>query len=150
MNDLKLIFGVGEIKRFDKQIKDAFNILKESRFCEGGTTTRNILRIKKLGFDHTHSSGETFIGKNQVIKMCLFTRRPPPLKYRVPTVIYAPYEITPRQWDWHFVIAIQPVIDTDEYLEDKWSNFFERKLSGVDAHGENYGLYKGEVKLFDW
>jgi hypothetical protein len=155
MNDIKLIYGKGEITRIDSQIKEAFKILKECKFIEGGVTKKSINKICDLGFDHTHSSGNTFIGKNQVIKLALFTRRPPPIKYRVPTLIYAKYNITPREWDWNFVVAIQPKVDIDHVDEDdyesrKWSKFFDRKLSGVDSHAGNFGLYKKQILLFDW
>jgi hypothetical protein len=147
---IQLIHGAGEIKRIDKQIKDAFEILKTCQFREGGVSIKKMDKICDLGFDYNHSSGDTFIGKRQVIKMALFTRRPPPLKYRVPTMIYAPSNISARDWDWDFVIAIQPKVNVDDHIDHKWGTYFSKKLVGCDAHGDNYGIYKGEVKLFDW
>lgn len=155
MSDIKLIYGKGEITRIDSQIKDAFKILKDCKFKENGVSQKLVTKVCDLGFKHTHSSGNTFIGKRQVIKLALFTRRPPPIKYRVPTLIYAKYNITPREWDWHFVLAIQPKVDIDtldehDYKSNKWATFFNKKLSGVDSHGGNFGIYNKQVLLFDW
>jgi hypothetical protein len=150
MNELKVIFGDGEIKRFDKQIKDAFEILKTCQLKHNGVTYNKIKSICDLGFHHNSSSGNAFLGKNQVIKIAVFTRRPPPIKYRVPTVIYAYDNISPREWDFNYIIAIQPKIDIDYHLGDKAISYFSRRLAGNDFHIDNYGLYKGEIKLFDW
>ncbi len=153
MKELKLIYGAGEIPRIDKQIKQAFKILAECPFRQGGVSSNKINKICDLGFDHEHSSGETFIGERQVIKLALFTRRPPPLKYRVPTMLFTNEDIKPNNFYWDYVLAIQPKVTglvEGEEDEVKWIDYFESKLTGTDFHAGNFGYYKGEVKLFDW
>lgn len=154
MNDYKIIYGGNEISKLDPQIKTAFKLITKQSFAAFRSLNDSKIQnnICKLGFEYRHSTGHTFIGERQVIKVALFTRRPPPAKYRVPTLIYNNYNISPSQWYMDVVIAIQPKVDLSVGCEDfeKWSSFFEKKLSNVDAHEGNYGIYNGKVLLFDW
>jgi len=148
---LKLIHGDGEIKRISRQVKEGFKILDGINLVNTKSNVRIIDKMYDLGFYDELSSGIAFIGDTQVIKCGLLTRRPPPLKYRVPTLIYAYDNITPTQWEWETVILIQPKVDNDYDDDDvvKSMKVFSR-LSGCDSHQGNIGMYKGEFKLFDW
>lgn len=159
MERLKLIHGFGEIKKIDKQIREAFKLIDDVNvsLISVKNNYKLIDKIKDLGFKFTSSSGATFIGKSQVIKVGLVTRPPPPLKYRIPTLTYDYEErkLHINNWDWVFVLMIQPKIDTDNF--DGYSDEhtyqmgkIEKKLIGTDFHEDNFGLYKGEVKLLDW
>ena len=148
---LQLIFGEGEIKRIDSQIKEAFKILNESTLLVGGPLKSHIAeKIKDLGFEYTRSSGNTFIGDRQVIKIALFTRRPPPIKYRVPTLIYSDERI--KNWNWVYVLAIQPKVNPTIYESDdvNYIKYLNKNLPSGDWHSGNIGKYKGQILLFDW
>jgi hypothetical protein len=142
--NLKLIFGSGEIKRIDSQIRQAFNIINGKELFEVKHNKSIISKIRKLGFDIEKSSGISFIGNRQIIKCSLITRRPPPIKYRVPTLIYSyddPY------WKWDYLLLIQPKVDI---TDDSISRTRFRGLVNCDIHCGNIGIYKGESVLFDW
>jgi hypothetical protein len=151
---LKPIFGVGEITNFDPQIIKAFRIMDTLEYFDAKYFDYDkIDEIEDLGFDHNHSSGHTFIGRRQVIKLGLFTSKPPPREYRVPTVIYSDRKV--KCWDWTFAVAIQPKVnrfvdcddecDVEEMLFEKFGND-----GGTDIHEGNYGYYRNRVVLFDW
>ena len=159
MKHLKLIHGHGEIKRIDKQIREAFKLIDSKHWYNLEDIRHNntlIRKIEKLGFSYKSSSGATFIGKNQVIKAGLVTRQPPPLKYRIPTLIYDYDErkLHKNNWNWVFVVMIQPRINTNTFGitddHDRQMSIIDSKLAGEDFHNENFGIYKGEVKLLDW
>lgn len=159
MKHLKLIHGHGEIKRIDKQIREAFKLIDSKHWYNLEDVRRDytlIRKIEKLGFSYKTSSGATFIGNNQVIKAGLVTRQPPPLKYRIPTLTYDYDErkLHKNNWNWVFVVMIQPRIDTVSFgiNEDHYYQKckIDSKLVGEDFHEQNFGIYKGEVKLLDW
>lgn len=155
MKTLKLIHGAGEIKRISKQVRQAFDIINGHTLHNFKHNAKLVDKIEDLGFEIARSSGITFIGDTQVIKCALITRRPPPIHYRVPTLIYAYENIRPTQWDWNTVLLIQPKVDLSYYDSDDHDYYrtvmkkFER-LSGCDCHSGNIGRYKGQVVLFDW
>jgi hypothetical protein len=150
---LKLIYGEGEIKRIDSQIRKAFDIIDKIKPLDNGVSYKQRDEICKLGFRYVSSSGDTFIGDRQVIKIGYFTRRPPPLKYRVPTLIYAFDHINLNSWYDEYALAIQPKVNLDILSRSdmaSYCNYFENKLVNIDAHSGNFGVYRGKVKLFDW
>ena len=150
---LKLIHGHGEIKKISNQVKTAFKILDGKNLVNIKDSRLICNKMNDLGFESASSSGIAFIGKTQVIKCGLLTRRPPPRHHRVPTLIYAYENITPTQWEWDTVLLIQPKVDNDFEFDDedlvKAKRVFNR-LSGCDAHEGNIGMYKGKFRLFDW
>lgn len=149
--NFKCIFGEGEILRFDSQIRQAFHIMDSNNIplSYRGLTQAMKNQILQLGFEYAHSSGHTFIGKRQVIKLGLFTTNPPEPKYRVPTVIYGRKKI--RYFDYDFCIAIQPRVNkfVDWTEEDNFMDYFENRTR-TDCHSGNFGYHNGKVKLFDW
>ena len=151
--NLKLIHGGGEIKRIDNQIREAYKLIDGNKLSIVRLDDKLINSIVKLGFDYTSSSGITFIGNRQVIKCGLLTRTPPPLKYRVPTLIYN-YERLPlkkENWDWVVVLMVQPKVDTTIYTKHvRTMSDIEKRLTGEDYHIDNFGIYKKQVKLIDW
>lgn len=151
LKPFKLIHGEGEIKRIDSQIREAFKVLSKCPLRRNGVGEEVLDKICSLDFEHISSSGNTFIGKRQVIKLGLFTRRPPLPKYRVPTLIYSDRQIKATEWDWVYAIAIQPkveLLDDDEL--GSYINYFQRVMPTGDHHCGNMGLYKGKILLFDW
>jgi hypothetical protein len=153
MKKLKLIHGAGEIKRISKQVRHAFDIINGHDLRKFKLNSNLVNKIEDLGFVWKSSSGISFIGKTQVIKCALITRRPPPPSYRIPTLIYAYEEIRPTQWDWDFVLLIQPKADLSYYdTGDDYRNIMKKfaRLSGCDSHSGNIGKYKGQCVLFDW
>lgn len=150
---LRLIHGGGEIKRIDPQIKKAFKLLDGHNLGEVRQDGDLLDKICSLGFDYESSSGATFLGNTQVIKCGLVTRMPPPIKYRIPTLIYD-YDtrpLHPKNWDWVHVLLIQPLIKP-VHSEEHWIEManIEKRIKGTDFHEDNFGIYKGEVKLLDW
>ena len=152
MKKLKLIHGKGEITRISQQVKDAFKII-DGHDIRTFKDSRLVKKIENLGFEWASSSGVAFIGRTQVIKCALLTRRPPPISYRVPTLIYAYEEVRPTEWDWNYVVLIQPKTELSFDFRCKQDNKrYESfsKLSSCDAHSGNVGKYKGKLCLFDW
>lgn len=152
MKKLKLIHGDGEIKSLDKQIKDAFKLLDGKKLTSVYTNKKLIKTIENLGFDHIHSSGYAFIGKRQVIKVGYLTRNPPPLKYRVPTLIYYYDKLRRMDYGDMHVLMIQPRVDMGDKTDNHYieMNRIENRLVGSDYHDDNFGIYKKQVKLIDW
>lgn len=149
---LQLIHGEGEIKRLDKQIREAFKLLDGICLYTVHSNAIVVKKIRELGFESIQSSGMAFLGKRQVIKAAYITRFPPPLKYRVPTLIYHYDNLRRREYEDAHVLMIQPRVDT--FIESDEHYFemskIEKKLSGWDYHDDNFGIYKKEVKLIDW
>jgi hypothetical protein len=152
MEKLQLIHGEGEIKRLDKQIRDAFKLIDGEYLYDVLHNVELLDKIKKLGFSHIHSSGMTFIGKRQVIKVGYVTRFPPPLKYRVPTLIYYYHKLRRVDYDGAYILMIQPKVAMGSITNAQYIQMcnIEKRLSGYDYHDDNFGIYKNEVKLIDW
>jgi hypothetical protein len=152
MKKLQLIHGEGEIKRLDKQIKEAFKLLDGVQLSGVYIDKHLVKKIKDLGFDYIHSSGATFIGKRQVIKVGYITRFPPPPKYRVPTLIYHYYNLSRKDYYDTHILMIQPKVDTNVKSDEDYIEMakIEKRLSGWDYRDDNFGIYKKEVKLIDW
>jgi hypothetical protein len=73
----------------------------------------------------------------------------PKKKLRIPTVIYNYHEI--NYWDWDYVVVIQPKVDTNmDNYEKEMDQFMEDYGYMGDIHEDNFGIYRGKLKLIDW
>ena len=117
---------------------------KKRRFHSQGTAAL----MKKLGFERVSSSGTAFIGKNQVIKICLFCSniKNVPKEFRVPTEVVVE--------DWEMNLVIQPKASIPDLKTSKNIVFEmerEHALRYVeDIHDGNVGVYEGKNVLIDW
>lgn len=99
---------------------------------------------KKLGFMIERSSGIAFIGKSQVLKYS-YIKSKLPSKYKVPTKILK-WSKTSK-----YKLMLQPKAKTNIGNKPlpKW--FKKREYnSSHDMRLRNVGVYKGEIKAFDW
>jgi len=152
MEGFNIVFGEEEIKRFDKQIRDALKLLSKMKITDYCVPKSIQDKIEDLGFHHIHSTGTAYIGLRQIIKFGYLCSEPPELKYRVPTVIVSKHkgEITYED-DYH--IIIQPkVVMADKSYFDKTQHVFEdlEYDCGSDVHRGNVGIYRGKPVLIDW
>ena len=152
MEGFNIIAGEGEIKRFDKQIREALKVIYNSNYVSGSYHLNRSIRdnIEDLGFISTHSSGWAFLGARQVIKIAYFCSNEfPLLKYRVPTVVLSKVKKKRIKFSDSYHIVIQPRIKPIG-LEFTYKTFKGKVPLGSDIHRGNAGIYRGKTVLFDW
>lgn len=157
MKHLKLVSGHGEIKRIDGQIQKALEVMDNllTPIIERGDDEvdmyRKLLRyqdkINELGFKPCHSTGVTFLGKRQVIKFSysISICHIPPLKHRVPTLVYHFDENRWKKYNYH--VTIQPKVKMFDIDTEPWPKYLE---GYGDSHEENIAWYKNKRVLIDW
>ena len=152
MEGFNIIAGEGEIKRFDKQIREALRVIHDSNYVSGGYHLNLSIRdsIEDLGFSSRQSSGWAFIGARQVIKIAYFCSNDfPLLKYRVPTVVLSKVKKKRIKFSDSYHIVIQPRIKPiDQGFT--YDTFRGKVPRGSDIHRGNAGIYRGKTVLFDW
>lgn len=157
MNRLQLIHGENEIKTLRPKIKKILAKIDEHDLplhkLNANLKFINEI-INTFELESETSTGTAYLEERQVIKIGYLTRRPPDIKYRVPTLIYAVDEIDYDEWDSSFVVMIQPrvkLIDEDDDAEVKRAfSWFKNIAKTTDIRADNIGIYRKQYKLFDW
>lgn len=157
MKRLKLIHGENEIKTLHSKVKkilariDAHDLplhklSADVKFIDG--------LADEFDLETQESTGTAYLDKKQVIKIGYLTRRPPDIKYRIPTLIYSIDDLDYSEWDSSFVVMIQPrvkMVDGDDDKEVKRAeSWFKNIAKTTDIRPDNIGIYRKQYKLIDW
>jgi hypothetical protein len=173
MKHFKQVAGFGEIKKLDKQIVDAMELMdkmlaplikqilnppipnpkKHTPQIYESDLYNKLLKyenkFKRLGFYPCHSTGVTFIGHRQVIKLAYNVSSIPSKSHRIPTMVY--HYDTDCWKQYQYFLTIQPkvkVIGEDNESIYKCPRAIDERY--VDSHYDNLCVYGGKILLLDW